>query len=59
MGWRPSAEWRGEPQVRIWEGVRDVKVVEEARRVVGVERGGKVIVDCGEEVRREEKEGKE
>lgn len=57
VGVRPRWEWRGEPQVRICEGWRDVKEVEEARRVVG--REGRGWVDCGEvEVRREEKEGK-
>lgn len=57
MGARPRWECSGEPQVRICEGCRDVKEVEEARKVVGGE--GRGCVDCGEgDVMREEKEGK-
>lgn len=61
VGVRPRWECSGEPQVRICEGWRDVKEVEEARNVVGGE--GRGWVDCGVgegegEVRREEKEGK-
>lgn len=57
MGARPRWECSGEPQVRICEGWRHVKDVEEARRVVGGE--GRGWLDCGEvDVRREEKEGK-
>lgn len=57
VGVRPRWKCSGEPQVRICEGWREVKEVEEARNFMGGE--GRGWVDCGEgEVRREGKEGK-